>query len=179
MNIDKISAGDDLPNEFNVIVEIPLGGDPIKYEIDKASGAVFVDRFLHTSMVYPANYGFIPHTLSEDGDACDVLIVGRRPLMPGCVIPCRPIGALVMEDESGQDEKILAVPADKLHPFYHDVKSYKDLPEILIQQITHFFEHYKDLESNKWSKVTGWVDTAAAKQLVIEGLANEKSAKAA
>ncbi|PIR32123.1 MAG: inorganic diphosphatase [Alphaproteobacteria bacterium CG11_big_fil_rev_8_21_14_0_20_44_7] len=171
MDISKIPAGVNIPDEFNVIIEIPIGGDPIKYELDKDSGALFVDRFLHTSMVYPANYGFIPHTLSEDGDPCDVMVVGRRPLMPGCVIACRPIGAIIMEDESGQDEKIVAVPVDKLHPFYRDVKSYKDLPPLLADQFTHFFEHYKDLEDNKWVKVKEWVGVEETKKLIMAGLA--------
>ena len=170
MNIDKIPVGENVPDEFNVIIEIPIGGDPIKYEVDKESGAMFVDRFLHTSMVYPANYGFIPHTLSEDGDPCDVMVVGRRPIMPGAVIACRPIGAIIMEDESGQDEKIVAVPVDKLHPFYRDVKSYKDLPPLLAEQFTHFFEHYKDLEDGKWVKVKEWVGVEETKKLIMAGL---------
>lgn len=170
MNINKIPAGKNIPDEFNVIIEIPIGGDPIKYEVDKDSGALFVDRFLHTAMVYPANYGFIPHTLSEDGDPCDVMVVGRRPLMPGCVITCRPIGAIIMEDESGQDEKIIAVPVDKLHPFYRDVKSYEDLPPLLADQFTHFFEHYKDLEDGKWVKVKEWVGVEETKKLIVQGL---------
>ncbi len=170
MDITKISPGVNPPHDVNVIIEVPMGAEPIKYEMDKASGAMFVDRFLHTAMHYPCNYGFIPHTLSEDGDPTDVLVVGRRPIMPGAVLPSRPIGVLLMEDEKGHDEKILAVPADRLHPFYNEVKSYKDLPEILIQQITHFFEHYKDLEKNKWVKVVGWEDAETAARLIVEGL---------
>ena len=170
MDITKIPTGKNAPNEVNVIIEIPIGGEPIKYELDKASGAMFVDRFLHTSMVYPANYGFIPHTLSDDGDPCDVLVVGRRPIIPGAVIPVRPIGAILMEDESGHDEKIIAVPIDKLHPFYSNVKSYKDLPEIMCQQFAHFFEHYKDLEKNKWVKVSRWADVEEAKELIAKGM---------
>ena len=170
MDITKISTGKNAPHEINVIIEIPIGGEPIKYELDKASGAMFVDRFLHTSMHYPANYGFIPHTLSDDGDPCDVMVVGRRPIIPGAVIACRPIGAILMEDESGHDEKIVAVPVDKLHPFYSEVKSYKDLPEILCQQMAHFFEHYKDLEKGKWVKITRWADVEEAKELIAKGI---------
>ncbi len=170
MDITKIAAGQNAPHDINVFIEIPQGGHPIKYELDKESGALFVDRFVHTSMVYPANYGFIPHTLSEDGDPVDVLVVGQYPVVPGCVIRCRPIGALVMEDESGQDEKILAVPVDKLHPFYSKVQSYKDLPEILIEQIGHFFEHYKDLEKNKWVKIIHWADAEESLELIRKGM---------
>ena len=155
---------------MNVIIEVPMGSEPIKYEMCKESGALYVDRFLHTAMVYPCNYGFIPHTLSGDGDPADVLVVGRRPLMPGCVLAVRPIGVLLMEDESGQDEKILAVPQTRLHPFFNEVATYKDLPPILIQQIVHFFEHYKDLESNKWVKVLGWQDPEDAARLIQEAI---------
>jgi len=172
MDITKIPTGKNAPDEVNVIIEIPIGGEPIKYELDKASGAMFVDRFLHTSMVYPANYGFIPHTLSDDGDPVDVLVVGRRPIIPGAVVAVRPIGAIMMEDESGQDEKIVAVPIDKLHPFYSNVKSYLDLPEIMRDQFAHFFEHYKDLEKNKWVKVSKWVGTEEAKELIRAGITN-------
>lgn len=180
MDISKIPVGANAPYDINVLIEIPQGGHPIKYEFDKESGALFVDRFVHTAMVYPANYGFIPHTLSEDGDPVDVLVVGQYPVVPGCVIRCRPIGALVMEDESGQDEKILAVPVDKLHPFYSRVQSYNDLPEILIEQIAHFFEHYKDLEKNKWVKIVHWVDAEEAAELIRQGMqAAEKAKKAA
>jgi inorganic pyrophosphatase len=170
MDITKISSGKKLPDEVNVIIEIPIGGEPIKYELDKESGAMFVDRFLHTSMVYPANYGFIPHTLSDDGDPCDVLVVGRRPIIPGAVIACRPIGAILMEDESGHDEKIVAVPVEKLHPFYNNVKSYTDLPEIMCDQFKHFFEHYKDLEKGKWVKVSKWVGPEEAKAMIVKGV---------
>ena len=177
MDITKIPTGKNAPDEVNVIIEIPIGGEPIKYELDKASGAMFVDRFLHTSMVYPANYGFIPHTLSDDGDPVDVLVVGRRPIIHGAVIACRPIGAILMEDESGQDEKIVAVPIDKLHPFYSNVKSYEDLPEIMRDQFKHFFEHYKDLEKNKWVKVSKWVGTEESKKLITAGIENAKNQK--
>src|SRR6201987_89631 len=149
MDITRIPTGLNPPYDVYAVIEIPQGGEPVKYEMDKASGALFVDRFLHTAMFYAGNYGFIPHTLSDDGDPCDVMVVGRRPIIPGAVIACRPIGAILMEDESGHDEKIVAVPIDKLHPFYSEVKSYKDFPEILCQQMAHFFEHYKDLEKGK------------------------------
>ncbi len=174
MDIKKISIGKNPPWDINVIIEVPMGSEPIKYEMDKESGALFVDRFLHTAMNYPCNYGFIPHTLSGDGDPADVLVVGRRPLMPGCVIAARPIGVLLMEDEGGQDEKILAVPHSRLHPFFNEVQSYKDLPPILTQQIAHFFEHYKDLESNKWVKVIGWKDADEAAKLVSDAIEKGK-----
>src|SRR6218665_1832025 len=143
MDISKIPTGKDAPKDIYAVIEIPMGGLPIKYEFDKESGALFVDRFLHTAMYYPANYGFIPNTLSDDGDPCDVLVVSQMPVVPGAVIRCRPVGVVVMEDESGQDEKIIAVPVDKLHPFYTNVKNYGDLPPTLCEQINHFFEHYK------------------------------------
>lgn len=174
MDISKIPVGKNAPWDVNVIIEVPMGSEPIKYEIDKDSGALYVDRFLHTAMQYPCNYGFIPHTLSGDGDPADVLVVGRRPLMPGCVLAVRPIGVLLMEDEGGQDEKILAVPQSRLHPFFHDVLTYKDLPDILIRQISHFFEHYKDLESNKWVKVVGWQDEKIAAKMIEEAIERAK-----
>ncbi|OIQ84569.1 inorganic pyrophosphatase [mine drainage metagenome] len=156
MDIAKISIGNNPPSDVNVIVEIPLRGDPVKYEVCKKSGAMFVDRFLHTAMSYPTNYGFIPHTLSEDGDPVDVMVVANHGVAVGSVLRARPIGVLLMEDEHGPDEKILAVPHPKLNPFYNDVASYTDLPETLVKQIEHFFCHYKDLEEGKWVKVTGW-----------------------
>lgn len=178
MDIKKIPIGKNPPNDVNVIVEIPVKGDPVKYEVCKESGAMFVDRFLHTAMYYPTNYGFIPHTLSDDGDPVDVMVVGRTPVAVGSVMRSRPIGVLLMEDEGGHDEKILAVPHPKLHPFYDDVKSYEDLPKILIQQIEHFFAHYKDLEEGKWVKVTGWRGPDVAAQLIEEAIARaEKKAK--
>ena len=179
MDITKISIGPNPPDDIHVIIEVPMGGHPIKYEMDKDSGALFVDRFLHTPMVYPSNYGFIPHTLSDDGDPCDVLVVGQYPVVPGCVIRCRPIGALLMEDESGGDEKILAVPVDKLHPFYSKIRSYEDLPEILCEQISHFFEHYKDLEKNKWVKVINWVGPDEARALIQQAIDRAIAAKKA
>ncbi len=170
MDISKVPVGKNAPWDVNVIIEVPMGSEPIKYEMCKDSGALYVDRFLHTAMVYPCNYGFIPHTLSGDGDPADVLVMGRRPLMPGCVLAVRPIGVLLMEDEGGQDEKILAVPQTRLHPFFSDVKSYKDLPDILIRQIAHFFEHYKDLETNKWVKIIGWQDAEKAAEMISQSI---------
>jgi inorganic pyrophosphatase len=170
MDIAKISAGRAPPDEINVIIEIPQGG-PIKYEIDKASGALFVDRFLGTAMVYPGNYGFVPHTLAEDGDPIDVLIVGPGPVLPGAVVPCRPVGALLMEDEYGRDEKIIAVPVERVRPFDAAVRSQQDLPAAMRDQIVHFFEHYKDLEPGKWVKVERWVGAAEAAELIRQALA--------
>ncbi len=171
MNLHAISAGVSPPHDLNALIEIPLGGNAIKYEMDKASGAIFVDRFLHTAMRYPGNYGFIPQTLSEDGDPCDVLLLSPVGVVPGAVVRCRTIGALLMEDQAGLDEKILAVPINRLHPFYTGVHSYRDLPEIVLGQIAHFFEHYKDLEPGKWTRIDGWRDTAEAQQLVMDAIA--------
>lgn len=170
MDIRKIPPGKNPPEEINVVIEVPQHGDPIKYELDKESGAIFVDRFMHTSMHYPCNYGFVPNTLSLDGDPVDVLVVSSFPLMPGCVVPCRPIGVLMMEDEAGVDAKVLAVPASKLKPVYDRVAGPEDLPKFLTDQIRHFFEHYKDLETGKWVKVTGWADAAAAKNEITESI---------
>jgi inorganic pyrophosphatase len=177
MKIEKIKIGTKPPHDVNVIVEIPLGGEPVKYEIDKRSGALFVDRFLHTAMHYPANYGFIPHTLSGDGDPVDVVVVGHVPVVPGAVIRSRPIGALLMEDEGGADEKILAVPVDKLHPFYSGVRDYTDLPPILIEQIAHFFKHYKDLEKGKWVTIVKWIDAKAAGKMIMDGIARARKSR--
>ncbi|PHS28635.1 MAG: inorganic diphosphatase [Robiginitomaculum sp.] len=171
MDINAISAGKAPPWDVNAIIEIPLGGVPVKYEVDKASGALFVDRFLHTAMFYPGNYGFIPHTLSLDGDPIDVMVVGRTPVIAGCVMRVRPVGMLQMEDESGPDEKILAVPVSKLHPYYESVRTYKDLPEVMCDQIKHFFTHYKDLEHEKWVKVGEWQDADTAAKAVMEAVA--------
>ena len=181
MAFDKVSPGKQLPDNFNVVIEIPMNADPIKYEVDKESGAMFVDRFLHTAMHYPVNYGFVPHTLSNDGDPVDVMVVSQIGVTVGAVLRSRPIGVLLMEDESGKDEKILAVPHSKLHPYYDEVQSYKDLPTILLQQIEHFFAHYKDLEPGKWVKVTGWGDAQVAARLIQEGIdrAAEKPKKKA
>jgi inorganic pyrophosphatase len=168
MRLDAIKIGKNPPDDVNVVIEVPLGGEPIKYEMDKESGALFVDRFLYTSMRYPGNYGFIPHTLSGDGDPCDVLVANTRAIAPGAVINVRPVGVLVMEDDGGQDEKIIAVPSSKLTQRYDRVSTYTDLPEITIKQIEHFFEHYKDLEPNKWVKVDEWASAAEAERLVGE-----------
>jgi inorganic pyrophosphatase len=170
MNIEKIGAGKNAPKEINVIIEVPMGSDPVKYEFDKDSGAIMVDRFVQTAMFYPCNYGFVPSTLSKDGDPVDVLVLANHPIIPGAVIKARPIGVLMMEDESGLDEKILAVPTVKLDPYFADIKSYKDLPEVLINRIKHFFENYKALEKGKWVKVGGWEDEAAAEKIIQEGL---------
>ncbi len=166
MSLNLVTSGEELPYDINVIIEIPSHSDPVKYEVDKDSGALFVDRFMGTAMHYPCNYGYVPHTLSDDGDPVDVLVVTPIPLMHGSVIRCRPIGVLKMTDESGEDAKILAVPVAKLTPLYNDVKSYKDIPEITLNQISHFFEHYKDLEVGKWVKIEGWSDIEdAAKEI--------------
>jgi len=175
MDLSRIPIGANPPHEVNVIIEIPQGGSPVKYEIDKDSGAMFVDRFLHTAMFYPANYGFIPQTLSEDGDPVDCMVVGPTPVVPGVVLRSRPIGALLMEDEAGLDEKILAVPVDKLHPFYKQVSSYRDLPEILLEQIGHFFSHYKDLEKGKWVRVKRWAEPLEAADLIRAGMERLKA----
>ena len=171
MDLSQVSPGRNPPKDIHAFIEIPAGGVPVKYELDKESGVLFVDRFLHTAMFYPGNCGFIPHTLSEDGDPCDVLVVAPVPVVPGVVVRCRPVGALLMEDQAGTDEKILAVPVDELFPYDKGVRTYQDLPEILRDQIAHFFNHYKDLEEGKWSTVGNWIDTAGAERLIMEGIA--------
>jgi inorganic pyrophosphatase len=171
MRIDAIPIGNNPPQDVNVIIEVPVGGQPIKYEMDKAAGTLFVDRFLYTPMTYPGNYGFVPHTLSLDGDPIDVLVCNTRPLIPGCVINVRPIGVLIMEDNSGQDEKVIAVPSPNLTQRYAKVTNFDDLPEITLRQIQHFFEHYKDLEPGKWVKVGDWRDAAAARDMIVEAIA--------
>ncbi len=173
--LDKINAGLNPPEEINVIIEVPVGGAAVKYEMHKRSGTILVDRILHTPMRYPANYGYMPHTLSGDGDPCDVLVVVNEPLIPGCMIRARPIGVLMMEDEAGMDEKILAVPDLKTDPTYKDVHNHGDLPELLLKQIQHFFEHYKDLEQGKWVKIIGWKGPDMAKQLIMEAIEREKN----
>lgn len=178
MDLSKISPGVNPPKDVNVVVEVPLGGEPIKYEIDKASGAMFVDRFLYTATRYPCNYGFIPQTLGGDGDPLDVMVYGNRPLVPGAVVGARPVGVLLMEDEAGMDEKILAVPSARLTRYYAKIKSYEDLPDILIERISHFFEHYKDLEPDKWVKVVGWKGPEEAERLILEGIKTEAAARA-
>lgn len=177
MRIDKVAIGKNPPKEVNVIVEIPLGGEPIKYEMDKESGALVVDRFLYTSMRYPGNYGFIPHTLSDDDDPVDVLIANRRSIIPGSIIACRPVGVLYMRDEAGEDEKIIAVPSNKLTAMYDKVLSYQDLPEILLKQIAHFFEHYKDLEGSKWVEVVGFGGAEEAEALIEKAIQNAQANK--
>jgi inorganic pyrophosphatase len=174
MNFDAISIGRNPPQEVNVIIEVPIGGEPIKYELDKAAGTLVVDRFLYTPMRYPGNYGFIPHTLSDDGDPCDVLIANTRPIAPGAIMAVRPVGVLLMEDEAGGDEKIVAVPGPKLTQRYSKVNSYKDLPEITVKQIEHFFQHYKDLEPNKWVKIVRWDGPEEAHRLIVEGMERAK-----
>ncbi|CAM4480556.1 MAG: Inorganic pyrophosphatase [Legionella sp.] len=170
MGLKKVSSGWDLPNEINVIIEIPMNSGPVKYEVNKDSGVLFVDRFLSTPMFYPANYGYIPNTLSEDGDPVDVLVITPVPLINGSVIPCRVVGVLKMTDESGVDAKLLAVPINKLTKIYESVESYKDLPEYLLNSIKHFFEHYKDLEIGKWVKVDGWEGPDAALAEIVASI---------
>jgi len=171
MDVSKIPPGRNPPFEINVLIEIPQGGVPVKYELDKVSGALFVNRFLHTAMYYPANYGFIPNTLSEDGDPCDALALSQVAVAPGAVVRCRPIGAFLMEDENGIDEKILSVPVDELNPYYDAITSYTDMPTIVRNQVEHFFRHYKDLEKNKWVKGLQWVDREDAYRLIRESIA--------
>ncbi len=176
MRLNAIPIGKNPPEDFYAVIENPMLGQPVKYELDKESGAMFVDRFLHTAMFYPGNYGFIPHTLSGDGDPVDVLVLGRVPVMPGAVMHCRPVGVLVMEDESGMDEKVIAVPAPKLHPYHDNVEDIEDVRPILREQIEHFFAHYKDLEKGKWAKTVRWGDCAEAQKLILEGIDRAKSA---
>jgi inorganic pyrophosphatase len=175
MRIDAIAIGHNPPEDVNVIVEVPIGGEPIKYEMDKAAGTLVVDRFLHTAMRYPGNYGFVPHTLSDDGDPIDVLVANTRPIAPGAVINVRPIGVLKMQDDAGGDEKIIAVPVPRLTKRYAHVHNYTDMPEITLLQIQHFFEHYKDLEPGKWVKLMGWGDAAEARRLIVEAIARANS----
>ena len=176
MSLDRVPAGTDLPNDFNVIIEIPMNADPIKYKVDKATGAVFVDRFMSTAMHYPCNYGYIPRTLSDDGDPCDVLVLSPVPLITGVVVRCRPIGMLAMDDEAGGDAKILAVPIDKLSSLYRTVDSTRDLPELTTRQIAHFFEHYKYLEPGKWVRVSTWTGPEEAKREILASVARYQSA---
>ena len=175
MDMSKIPTGENPPFDVNAIIEVPLGGQPIKYELDKASGAMFVDRFLYTAMRYPCHYGFLPHTLSDDGDPTDIMVVGQRALVPGCVVRARPVGVLMMEDEAGMDEKIVAVPHQKLTRFYDNIKTYEDLPKILQDRISHFFGHYKDLEEDKWVKVLGWKSAEVAGEMILNGIRNYKA----
>jgi inorganic pyrophosphatase len=175
MRIEAISIGKNPPEDVNVIIEVPVGGQPIKYEMDKDAGVLVVDRFLYTPMTYPGNYGFVPHTLSDDGDPIDVLVCNTRPLMPGSMINVRPIGVLVMEDDGGKDEKIIAVPSPKLTRRYENVHNHTDLPEITLKQIEHFFEHYKDLEPGKWVKIGGWRDATVAREMIVEAIERAKA----
>jgi inorganic pyrophosphatase len=177
VNIAKLTPGINPPKDVNVLIEVPMGSQPVKYEVDKETGALFVDRFLHTAMFYPCNYGFIPHTLAGDGDPVDVLVITQYPIVPGAVIRSRPVGALVMKDEAGQDEKILAVPVGELHPYYDNIFEYKDLRSILREQITHFFKHYKDLEKGKSVEVSGWVGSEDAGKLILEGIEKYNKSK--
>lgn len=176
MRLDAIAIGLSPPDDLNVVVEVPIGGEPIKYEMDKAAGTLVVDRFLHTPMRYPGNYGFVPHTLARDGDPLDVLVANTRPIVPGAIINVRPIGVLKMQDDSGMDEKIIAVPTSKLTKHYEHIKTYADLPKIAQEQIQHFFEHYKDLEPGKWVKMIGRGGVEEAKELVIEAIQRERHA---
>lgn len=174
MRIDAIPIGDNPPDDINVIIEVALGGQPIKYEMDKEAGTLVVDRFLYTPMAYPGNYGFVPHTLSEDGDPIDVLVCNTRELVPGCLINVRPIGVLIMEDNAGQDEKIIAVPSTHVSRRYEKTTEYSDLPEITLQQIEHFFEHYKDLEPGKWVKIGGWHGSRDARDMILAAIERGK-----
>ena len=177
MALNNVPSGKSLPNDFNVIIEIPAHADPVKYEVDKDSGAIFVDRFMGTSMHYPCNYGYIPHTIAGDGDPVDVLVVTQFALPPGVVVRCRPVGMLAMTDEAGADAKVLAVPVDKLTTMYRSVESPRDLPQITLDQIAHFFEHYKDLEPGKFVKIEGWFGQEEAKKEIIEGVERYEQAK--
>ena len=177
MNIDAIPTGKNPPDDLNVIIEVPLGGEPIKYEIDKASGALFVDRFLYTPMRYPGNYGFIPHTLCGDGDALDVLVMNSRPVVPGCVVRCRPFGVLVMEDDGGQDEKILAVPAAQAHRHVRQDPRPGDMQDIQVERVKHFFTHYKDLEPGKWAKISHVGNVEEARKVILDSIERAKAAK--
>lgn len=177
MRIDAISLGANPPKEINVIVEVPVGGEPIKYEMDKEAGTMVVDRFLYTSMRYPGNYGFMPHTLSDDGDPVDVIIISQRHIVPGAVMAVRPVGVLKMVDEAGGDEKIIAVPAGHISKRYDNIHDYTDLPEIMLSQIEHFFTHYKDLEAGKWAKTDGWGDHKEAEQVILDAIEKAKAAK--
>jgi inorganic pyrophosphatase len=175
MSLNNVNAGRDVPNDFNVVIEIPMNGDPVKYEVDKESGAIFVDRFMGTAMHYPCNYGYIPNTIADDGDPCDVLVITPFPLIPGVVVRCRVLGVLKMTDEAGGDSKILAVPVEKLLPVYSNLQKVEDVPELTLRQIQHFFEHYKDLEKGKWVKVEGWEGPESAKQEILDGVKSYES----
>lgn len=177
MRLEAVPVGANAPHEVNVVIEVPIGGEPIKYEMHKESGALMVDRFLYTAMRYPGNYGFIPHTLSDDGDPCDVIVANTRAIVPGAIMSCRIVGVMIMEDEAGGDEKLIAVPSSKLTKRYENVQNYTDLPKITLDQIEHFFTHYKDLEPGKWVKIVRWGDAAEARQMIVDGIARAKAAK--
>ena len=177
MNLDRVPTGHDVPNDFNVIIEIPMHAPPIKYEVNKETGAMYVDRFMSTAMHYPCNYGYIPRTLAGDGDPVDVLVLSPVPLITGVVVRCRPVGMLKMEDDAGDDTKLMAVPVDKLTPLYRAVQNTRDLPEATTAQITHFFQHYKDLEPGKWVKIIGWMGPEEAKAEIMAGIKRYKGAK--
>ena len=177
MRLEAVSIGKNPPHDVNVVIEVPIGGEPIKYEMDKEAGALVVDRFLYTAMRYPGNYGFVPHTLSGDGDPCDVIVANTRAIIPGAIMNCRLVGVLLMEDEAGGDEKLIAVPSSKLTQRYDNVKNYTDLPAITLKQIEHFFEHYKDLEPGKWVRITRWGDAAEARKMLLEGIDRARAAK--
>lgn len=176
MRLEAVPVGANAPHEVNVVIEVPIGGEPIKYEMHKESGALMVDRFLYTAMRYPGNYGFIPHTLSDDGDPCDVIVANTRAIVPGAIMSCRIVGVMIMEDEAGGDEKLIAVPSSKLTKRYENVQNYTDLPQITLDQIEHFFAHYKDLEPGKWVKVMGWVGPEEAKEEILQGVRTYDSA---
>jgi len=177
VGLDRVLSGKDLPNDFNVVIEISMHSEPIKYEVDKESGAIFVDRFMSTSMHYPCNYGYIPHTIAGDGDPVDVLVLSQFALPPGVVVRCRPIGILKMEDEAGDDAKLLAVPVDRLTPMYREIHGPRDLPQIVLEQIAHFFQHYKDLEPGKFVKLLGWFGIDEARKEIMDGIAAFQSAR--
>jgi len=177
MSLNQVPTGKDVPNDFNVIIEIPMQGDPVKYEVDKESGAIFVDRFMGTAMQYPTNYGYVPHTLAADGDPVDVLVMTPVALIPGVVVRCRPLGVLLMEDEAGLDAKVLAVPVEKVCGLYGHLKSHQDVSAWRLNMISHFFEHYKDLDKGKWVKINGWGGIEQAKKEILEGVANYNNAK--
>ncbi len=172
MSLDNVTPGKNAPEFFNVIIEIPMNADPVKYEVDKATSAIFVDRFMSTSMHYPTNYGYVPKTISGDGDPVDVLVITPVPLIPGVVVTCRAIGILKMTDEAGEDGKVLAVPIDKILSIYTHWQKPEDLNPLRLKTIAHFFEHYKDLEENKWVKINGWEGPESAKQEIMDGMAN-------
>ena len=179
MSLDLVSAGNGVPDDVNVIIEIPMNAEPVKYEVDKATGAIFVDRVLTTPMRYPCNYGYVPRTLSGDGDPVDVLVVLPLPLVPGSVIRCRPLGMLAMTDDAGEDTKVIAVPLDKVFPAYRAMRGIDDLPELTRDRIMHFFQHYKDLEKGKWVKIEGWKDADAARREILESVKRFSSSKRA